>query len=115
MNQLQLANIDEFKTFHRGVTCAGTSFEVVLDRFHSEVNGVMHVKVSYPPRDGPFEPVKTRVPVVDWTVVRTLTDNEASTWWKKGPRPADERTMSGRIDFVRKRTPADLRSWSQRG
>src|SRR6202011_2011294 len=48
VNQLQLAEISEFKTRHLGFTAdTNLRYEIVLDRFHSEVNGVMHLKVSY--------------------------------------------------------------------
>jgi phosphodiesterase/alkaline phosphatase D-like protein len=116
VNQLQLARLAEFKTRHADRTCRGFSYSVCLDRFHSEVNAVMHVRVSYVCRRSILHEDRAIVPEIEWTVIRTLTANPAGAWQKDSagsPRSAidDEPTMRGRISFVEKRTAADLRRW----
>jgi phosphodiesterase/alkaline phosphatase D-like protein len=127
-NQLQLAEISEFHTLCSRHTDAGLPYEVVLDRFHSEANAVMHLKVEYVDRDGVLSSDPAFAPEVEWNVIRTLTDNGTSAWVSDG-RPlfaaqgqkqvapvaaisAKEPTMAGRISFVKKRAISDLRSWA---
>jgi phosphodiesterase/alkaline phosphatase D-like protein len=115
VNQLQLANVTEFHTRRSRRTLAGIEYEVVLDRFHGEVNAVMHLTVSY---DAPPEIFETNVhglaPKVDWQVIRTLTDEGADAWVDgshSSSAQAPEATMAGRITFIRKRSPGELRPW----
>ena len=118
-NQLQLATVAEFD--HRGTgaqTCRQElDYEVVLERFHSEVNAVMHLTVEYQDA-GSFRRAAAVVPEVEWNVIRTLTDEGASRWSRRHdsrPRPQQVPTAAhprdgswragdaGRISFVRKR------------
>jgi PhoD-like phosphatase len=129
VNQLQLADIREFNRFcSRRTTGQGVEYEVALDRFHSEVNGVLHLKVNYEKRDQVTGQEQTYTPEVEWNVIRTLTETEQSAWSEERlsaagapveqPSPADsspfsagEPVMHGRISFTKKRTPSDLRPW----
>src|SRR4029077_7550943 len=51
VNQLQLGEIKEFDTRHAGRTENGIPYESLMDRFHSEVNGVLHLGVRYEKRE----------------------------------------------------------------
>jgi hypothetical protein len=138
VNQLQLATVDEFIPHYIG-TAFGQRYEVVLDRFHGEINAVMHIKVSYdakpPVKRSPDETVlPDLVPEIEWSVIRTLTDVGATAWVAPPPAVATsndspptrlvaiktkedeparwrEPTMSGRIAFVRMRKPDELLPW----
>ena len=50
-NQLQLANVAEFASPHRGRTSGSIPYEVLFERFHGEVSAVMHVAVEYQDAD----------------------------------------------------------------
>lgn len=129
-NQLQLANVTDFVTRHKGRTSSGCDYEIVLDRFHSEVNAVMHLKVVYVDDEQFAGSAGSRVPEVEWSVIRTLTDSGASAWEddpeersrsakpmktsQDEPVRKGEPTMTGRISFVRKRKPSDLPDWPWR-
>jgi phosphodiesterase/alkaline phosphatase D-like protein len=115
VNQLQIANVTEFHTRHSARTLAGIEYEVVLDRFHGDINGVMHVGVSY---GATAEILETGLhgltPSVEWQVIRTLTDDGADAWIVDSSAPrtqAPEATMAGRITFVRKRNASQLQPW----
>jgi phosphodiesterase/alkaline phosphatase D-like protein len=123
VNQLQLASATDFLMRHTGRTRHhDVPYEIVLDRFHSDVNAVMHLSVDYV---GDQLAGTTLVPQVDWTVIRTLTDNGAAAWEMQespsskptviktleDPVRVGEPTMSGRVSFIQKRTPASLPSW----
>jgi hypothetical protein len=128
VNQLQLANAAEFDRVCAGRTSAGFAYESVLDRFHSEVNAVMHVKVDFVERDHLTSRKRSIVPEVEWNVIRTLTDSEAAEWPVHENRPAvaadtaaseddasarsPESVMNGRICFVEDRKPGGLPRWS---
>jgi hypothetical protein len=143
VNQLQLANIDEFNPLARGITRGANpqAYEVVLDRFHSEVNAVLHITVKFVEREPVLVGDCDVAPVVEWNVVRTLTDNDAAAWRhdsKTETTPAEETTpaaettpatetisatettppkrrietaMYGEISFVKKRAQEDLVPW----
>jgi len=118
VNQLQLANVNEFDR-----RCAKTTggkepvdYEVVLERFHSDVSAVMHVKVEYTHRDEVTSPGRSVVPEVEWNVIRTLTDPGPAGWSDGDALPdaatsTGESVMAGRITFVRRRTTKGLRKW----
>jgi hypothetical protein len=78
VNQLQLADPSEFIMRHADTTSQGSEYEIVLDRFHSEVSAVMHLKVTYV--DWIAGPQGAKVPEVEWNVIRTLTDTGSSAW-----------------------------------
>jgi hypothetical protein len=126
VNQLQLADIGEFnRSCRRRTTDKGVEYEVALDRFHSEVNGVLHLKVRYDKRDQVIGGQHPYAPEVEWNVIRTLTETEQSAWAAesapagKGPAgtgrqtvlSAGEPIMRGRISFTRRRTVSDLHPW----
>jgi hypothetical protein len=143
VNQLQLANLEEFHTRSTGRIREGSSgyitYEIVLDRFHSEVNAVMHLAVEYVEGEQVTMPDKAFTPEVQWSVIRTLTDNDVSTWpvtqeaaGASQPSKADaptspekqkpagastawntEPVMTGRISFVKKRMPTELSLWPE--
>jgi phosphodiesterase/alkaline phosphatase D-like protein len=134
VNQLQLAEIAEFNTRHVGRTASEIPYEIVLDRFHSEVNAALYLSVKYEPRDRISVLDPPIVPEVEWNVIRTLTDNGPSAWVppkadNQGKQSAQgnqsaaplvrdavrtgEPTMGGRIRFVTKRRPGDLCPWPQ--
>ena len=117
-NQLQLAKIDEFDIIHNGQTLKHqVPYEIALDSFHSEVNAVLHLTVHYPLRPQVLHSDQPFAPEVEWNVIRTLTDNDASAWrHRTGPgakvaMPDLEATMSGRISFVKRRQPENLLPW----
>ena len=118
-NQLQLAHVSEFDTLHNGRTRQGRiPYEITLDGFHGEVNAVLHLKVDYPRRRRVLRSDQRLVPEIEWHVVRTLTDNDAAAW--RTARAANkteayqEPSMGGRITFVKKRRPGDLRRWDRK-
>ena len=118
VNQLQLANAAEFNRRCTGRTSGGFAYETVLDRFHSEVNAVMHLKVEYVEREQTTTPGRAFTPEVEWNVIRTLTDNEAAGWpVERDPQDPDvsspESVMNGRICFVETRKPNALPRWSE--
>lgn len=129
VNQLQLAEHDELKRRSTGRTAGKdesrrVDYEVMLERFHGEVSAVMHLKVQYKPRPQVVTEGDDLVPEVEWNVIRTLTDPEASGWLKgdagistssleldaSGP-PIGESVMAGRISFIAQRLPKDLQQW----
>jgi hypothetical protein len=142
VNQLQLATLSEFHTRRVEQTPRGVPYEVVVDRFHGEVNAVMHLKVSHVERKHVTNSDPTWTPEVDWNVIRTVTDSPASAWQPaehtassgntccaaekaaqslavqpddragSGDTPRGEPTMAGTIRFITKRKVADLRPWS---
>ena len=114
-NQLQLASLAEFIAACSRRTEKGQRFDIVLERFHSEASAVLHLKVSYRQRDQivvadgrriPDPPLRPFVPLVDWSVIRTLTSNDASQWMH-----TSEQVMQGRIEFSPARTVLDLQTW----
>ena len=116
VNQLQLANAAEFDRQCTGKTSGGFGYETVVDRFHSEVNAVMHLKVDYVKRDQVTTPGRAFTPEVEWNAIRTLTDNEAADWpAEQKPKDAGvwppESVMNGRICFVETRKPGALLRW----
>jgi hypothetical protein len=115
LNQLQLAAAVDFKTPCARVTARQIPYEVVLERFHSQVNAVMHVKVEYVERERLSPAGRMRMPEVEWNVLRTLTDMRATDWKAVINRDASpycgEPTMTGRIAFVKRRTLASLDTW----
>ena len=129
VNQLQLGEIKEFDTRHAGRTRSGIPYESLMDRFHSEVNGVLYLDVRYEKRERVSCTDPLVVPEVEWNVIRTLTDNGPAAWvpqslaapGRPGRTPAaslvpdavrqGEPTMGGRIRFVTKRSPGDLCPW----
>lgn len=126
VNQLQLANAAEFKRRCAGETSGGFTYETVLDRFHSEVNAVMHLQVEYVEREQTTNSDRAFVPEVEWNVIRTLTDNEAADWPVQHDPPgaatsskrsqdtdvsSPESVMNGRISFVETRKPESLPRW----
>lgn len=127
VNQLQLADVAAFVRRRTGRTAGdtpggipgGVAYEVVLDRFHGEVNAVMHLKVEYVDREQITSSGRALTPEVEWNVIRTLTDAWTESWspsqdgaQKETPQ-SGERTMTGRISFVTKRTPSDLCPWPE--
>jgi hypothetical protein len=116
VNQLQLADTAEFDRRCSGRTSKGFAYETVLDRFHGQVNAVMHLNVEYVEREQTSNPDRALAPEVEWNVIRTLTDNEAADWpVEKSPEhprpPSPESVMNGRIGFVERRTPDALPRW----
>jgi hypothetical protein len=126
VNQLQLADIGEFnRSCRRRTTDKGIEYEVALDRFHSEVNGVLHLKVRYEKRDQVIGGQHPYAPEVEWNVIRTLTETEQSSWAAEASHAGNgsagtarqtslsvgEPIMRGRISFTRRRTVSDLRPW----
>lgn len=116
VNQLQLANRSELKTRSAGHTSSDVAYEVALDQFHGSVNAVLHLKVSYHERQNVVTTEPAFMPQIDWTVVRTLTDDPAEAWIpsQTAPtaiNPASEPPMSGRISFTSRRTTAELATW----
>jgi phosphodiesterase/alkaline phosphatase D-like protein len=122
VNQLQLARAHDFDCRSVKRTACGVDYEVTLDRFHSEVSAVMHVKVEHKRRRQVFGKGTEIVPEVEWNVIRTLTDPGPDGWRTgaagqrsldlpvSGP-PIGESVMAGRISFVQKRSPEDLEEW----
>ena len=117
-NQLQLADAAEFDRRCSGRTSEGFAYETVLDRFHSQVNAVMHLEVEYVEREQTTSSDRGLVPEVKWNVIRTLTDNEAADWpvevegnLQTPKMPSPESVMDGRISFVEARTPEALPRW----
>jgi phosphodiesterase/alkaline phosphatase D-like protein len=91
VNQLQLANEVEFYSSRTRRTkrpeperdrpqLPGVPYEVNLDQFHSQMNGVMHVKVNYAKRKQVDIDEHVLAPEVEWNVIRTLTDDGADAW-----------------------------------
>ncbi len=85
VNQLQLANEVEFHTTRTGRPWGRKEddpvfYEVNLDQFHSQMNGVMHVKVSYVEREQVHRQERALTPEVEWNVIRTLTDDGPGAW-----------------------------------
>ncbi len=129
VNQLQLGEVKEFNTRHAGRTLSGIPYESLMDRFHSEVNGVLYLGVRYEQRERVSCTDPLVVPEVEWNVIRTLTDNGPAAWGPQSPAAAGrpgrtsaaplvpeavrqgEPTMGGRIRFVTKRSPGDLCPW----
>ena len=114
-NQLQLASIDEFIPACTRRTKDGLRFDIVLERFHGEASAVLHLKVSYRQRDQvvvpdgcrtPDQPLRPSVPLVEWSVIRTLTSNDASEWMH-----TSEQVMQGRIEFALAKAVIDLQPW----
>jgi hypothetical protein len=129
VNQLQLGEIKEFDTRHVGRTENGIPYESLMDRFHSEVNGVLYLGVRYEKRERVSSTDPLVVPEVEWNVIRTLTDNGPAAWVPRPPAAAGrpvhtsaaplvpdavrqgEPAMGGHIRFVTKRSPGDLCPW----
>ena len=131
VNQLQLANETEFdiSRIRRPSGAAdGVFYEVLLDQFHSQMNGVMHVKVNYVPREQITRAGRAITPEVEWCVIRTLTDEGAPAWTAFGeaasappggnPEPALDSDpkggapiMNGLITFSPRRDLPEVFRW----
>jgi hypothetical protein len=124
VNQLQLATLEEFNRRVTKTTKSGHGYQIDLDRFHGDVNAVLHIEIAYQARARLVADDPGYVPVVDWSVIRTLTDGGADSWvWVPpdrqramprpplSPRAAKESAMAGRISFVNKREVGDLLPW----
>src|SRR4029078_4225657 len=101
-NQLQLAELTEFRPRHAGEVPMDRgdvlNYEIVLDRFHTEVNAVMHLRVKHVP--DPSRQPGVNVPEIEWNVIRTVTDTGANAWQIKAAKSdgqPDERKKSIRI------------------
>jgi len=140
VNQLQLPRAD---AFHARLTRTIAASEgerhrrqddtlvcdVVLEQFHSQVNAVLHLDVQFAPVKADEQTLKDpdpanadgrtprAVPIVDWNVIRTLTDSDASAWARDTTASDSDRfaapAMGGRIEFVRRRTVAELLPWDK--
>ena len=120
LNQLQLPNLAEFRTRRRKCTVdadgsTGIDYEVTLERFHSQVSAVMHLKVAYVDQEPLRRSDTPKRPTLEWNVIRTVTDVGASGWsvqTSKGPETsAGESALGGRIDFVARRAFCQLHPW----
>jgi len=131
VNQLQLANEVEFNISRIGRPSGGADgvfYEVLLDQFHSQMNGVVHVKVSYVSREQLTRAGRAATPEVEWCVIRTLTDDGATAWTAVGeaapappcgtPEPplasapkGGEPIMKGLITFSPRRDLPEVLGW----
>jgi hypothetical protein len=119
MNQLQLPNASEFCMRRTGRTEGGgggnaVAYEVTLERFHSHVSAVLHLRVDYVPHDAVCQTDGRPRPRVEWNVIRTLTDIGPSGWRDEDRASSahpGEVALGGRLDFARRRTLAQLRRW----
>lgn len=131
VNQLQLADPMEFNRRATRETRNRISFDIDLDRFHGDVSAVMHIGVRWDERLDPRAGA-IHSPVIEWRVIRTLTDSGADAWRPAAApvsvprgggaaRPVDdsmrphEPVMSGQITFTPARQVADLRPWVPAG
>ena len=92
VNQLQLPRVSEFHARRNGeIECCNAGekyrlpYEVVLHQFHSQVNAVLHLRVRYDTVAREDAVLKAdmsgaQAPVLEWNVIRTLMDNDASAW-----------------------------------
>jgi hypothetical protein len=122
INQLMLADFEEFHA-RRRARAGAFVYEIVLDRFHTQVNAVMHLKVAYEERDdvrSKSPDPRVLAPEIEWNVIRTLADASAwDSWWAKTDDPKDpptrpgELAMTGRISFTRRRTRQELVKWPE--
>ena len=114
VNQLQLARAADFQHHRRARTSGQVDYEVTLERFHGDVSAVMHLTVDYVTSQRVARAASSGdhadavVPEVEWNVIRTLTDPGPEGWLEGA---ASEPVMSGRISFVRRRTPEELATW----
>jgi hypothetical protein len=142
LNQLELGTIDQF-TPHCIRQTDDIEYEILLDRFHTEADAVLHIKVDFPEREQIVGGEgRTPTPEVVWNVIRTITDAGTRSWRKKSAAPAPdsvdgppaqwtlplkgrgmkaddtsvrphEPVMSGRICFVPRRDTRDLQPWTR--
>jgi hypothetical protein len=115
VNQLQMADAGAFEGRCPRRTSRGVVYEVALERFHGDVNAVLHLKVEYVNREQITGQGRVFTPEIEWNVIRTLTDTGASAWADNAdparPQAVGEPVMAGRISFARKRTVDELCKW----
>jgi hypothetical protein len=126
VNQLQLANEVEFDISTKGRTKTNVDYVVLLDQFHTQMSGVMHVKVDYVKREQVTGVGRSIVPEVTWNVIRTLTDDGAERWVPLSagaPKPGaklvplqatalgGDPVMNGVITFSPRRHIGELKPW----
>ena len=116
LNQLELGAIEQF-TPHCVRRTGDIEYQIVLDRFHTEADAVLHVKVDFPERERIVGGRgRQPTPEVVWNVIRTITDAGTRSWQKTSSVSAlDDRphepVMAGRICFVPRRCTKDLAPW----